>query len=119
MTGQQLTFPSAPMDRASAAVVDDVAHREGAELDWNTFTLACRMAATPEGQVDPNEVRALLSHDGGLVMDPRRYASFWRRASLADGFLTVAGWTTNTDAAGRNRGKPLRLYALRPIRLQK
>lgn len=59
--------------------------------------------------VDSNRVRRLLSNDHGLTVPPRQLSATYA-ALAARGFLEPAGWTVNTDRAGRNGGKPARLW---------
>ena len=65
-----------------------------------------------DGLVDPNRVRERLS---GRVYPPTVGAVYaaLRRA----GVLEPAGWTTSTDTAGRNTGKPCRMYRLAAQRI--
>ena len=73
-------------------------------------------ADTHGGRIDPNRVRAALTHtdDNGkpaLTVQPQVLSAAYmalkhRRAIAADGY------TTNDDRAGGNHGKPLRLYRL-------
>jgi hypothetical protein len=65
------------------------------------------------GEVNPNRVRARLLHpaSGRLDVDPRILSATYA-ALRAQGVLVHDGWTTNGDTAGRNGGKPLRLWRL-------
>ena len=61
------------------------------------------------GELDPNEVRTLLSNDHGLTVNPRQLSATY--SSLRQkGTIVPTGWTTNTDIHGGNAGKPLRTY---------
>jgi hypothetical protein len=68
-----------------------------------------RVAARDGGLVDPNRVRAELTGEHGLTVNPRslsaRYMSLGRAGVLED----AGQWVVNTDTAGRNSGKPIRL----------
>lgn len=106
---------SEPIAGETAATVELVGSDWRAEEDWRRFEAACEFVQTDAfGVVDPNAVRAHLSNKFGLTIEPRRYSAFWSRASRGkDAFLVADGWVTNTDAKGRNQGKPLRRYKLR------
>lgn len=107
------TYPSAPMPEATLATVDTVAGDVTNDRDWARFRSACEQAAWLSADlftVDPNVVRSILA---GRVA-PRRVSAFWMKATSSSGFLDNSGqWTTNTDLAGGNSGKPLRLRKLR------
>lgn len=76
------------------------------ERDRQAVVDAIRQAAGESaGQVDPNRVRQLL---GGQVY-PRVVGATYSALSRS-GRLRHDGWTTNQDAAGRNTGKPARLW---------
>lgn len=91
-------------------VLDLVANDHRADEDYEKFLWACRKAAHRRETVSINDVRLWLSNTYGLTINPRRYSSFWRRARL-DGHLERTGeWETNTDAKGRNSGKPQPCY---------
>lgn len=66
-----------------------------------------------DGEVNPNRVRARLLHpaSGRLDVDARILSAQYG-ALAAQGVLVQSGWTTNSDTAGRNGGKPLRLWRL-------
>ena len=118
---------SEPISGETRATVELVGNDWRADRDWDEFVAACRMVAVPvwsrhpnvtgymnEGSfVNPNDVRAYLTNDYGLTIEPRRYSAFWSRAAGKNGFLVADGWVTNDDAKGGNRGKPLRRYRLR------
>lgn len=109
-------FPSSPIEGETKATVELVAQDWRADEDWHLFHQACLTVAAWDGvpYVDPNEVRAELSNEYGLTIEPRRYSSFWHRASRGkDAFLVADGWVVNNDAHGKNQGKPLRRYRLR------
>jgi hypothetical protein len=62
-----------------------------------------------EGALDPNQVRALLSNDHGLTVNPRQLSATY--SSLRQkGTIVPTGWTVNQDVHGGNAGKPLRTY---------
>ena len=70
-----------------------------------------QVAAEHGGVVDPGRVRALLTNEHGLTVYPRVLSARYSVLTRA-GVLEVDGWTTNTDKAGGNYGKPQRLYRL-------
>lgn len=107
---------SAPIEGETRSVVWSVANNWRAEENWVEFRHACYAVAV-DGVVDPNAVRTKLTNRYGLVVEPKRYAAFWSKATSKAGFLDNIpgpdGWTTNTDTAGGNAGKPIRLRRLR------
>lgn len=68
-------------------------------------------AAAHAGSVDPNRVRERLSGEHGLTV-PSRLVGAVYSALARQGHLVPDGWTTSTDVAGGNSGKPARLYRL-------
>lgn len=79
--------------------------RDQRRIDTAVRTVARREA----GFVDPNMVRAELTNEHGLVVNPRVLSARYRKL-LHRGVITPAGTTTNLDIAGGNHGKPMRLY---------
>lgn len=63
--------------------------------------------------VDPNHVRAELTNEHGLTVNPRRLSATYSKLRH-DGTLQPISWTTNDDVHGGNAGKPLRLYRYKP-----
>lgn len=107
-------LPSEPVTGATRDKVSLVAHDWLSDEDWRRFTTACLDSVQVLGYVDPNRVRASLTNEYGLVVEPRRYSSFWlRAASKKAGFLVADGWVINDDHASGNAGKPARRYSLR------
>src|SRR5688572_26354304 len=105
----ELEYPSEPITGETRATVDLVADDWRSAEDWERFTNCCLMAAdlSIDNVVDPNYIRAMLTNEYGLTIEPRRYSAFWHRAaSKKHGFLVADGWVTNTDHAGGNAGKP-------------
>lgn len=99
-----------PMGAERQEIVDSVAHDWRSDDDWKRFVAACVEVTTDDGLIDPNEVRRVLTNEHGLTIAPRRLSAFWSRASSATtNMLENAGWTENTDHAGGNAGKPIRL----------
>lgn len=110
------TYPSHAIQGTTLATVDAVASDWRADRDWRVFENACRIVARANGgDVDPNLVRAELTDEWGdlAIRSPRRYSSFWHRASGKAGFLVAAGWVLNDDVKAGNGGKPLRRYSLK------
>ena len=60
-------------------------------------------------EVNPNRVRALLSNEHGLDVNPRMLSAMYSRLR-AQGVLRHDGWTTSTDVRGGNAGKPARTW---------
>jgi hypothetical protein len=119
MTAQQLDIFDAlskPITGESRAVVDAVAHDWRADEDWRRFVVAVEMAAVASedgATVHVGAVRRLLTNDHGLTIYPRRLSAFWSKAASRAGFLDAAGWEVNDDHAGKNAGRPQRVYKLR------
>lgn len=81
-----------------------------------TITAIVADASEHDGLVDPNRVRARLTHtnaDGStdLVVYPRVLSAVYQGLA-AKGVIEFAGWIDSTDARGRNNGKPARSYRL-------
>jgi hypothetical protein len=96
-----------------ASLLDLIGNDPRHDDEYERFLRACELVSHPYGderKVSINSVRRIMRNQWGLVIDPRRYSSFWRRARL-DGHLERTGdWETNTDAKGRNNGKPQPVY---------
>lgn len=120
MTAQQLdifdALPSAPIEGEAKAVVDSVAEDWRAAEDWRQFVVAVEMAAvaSEDGEtVHVGAVRRLLTNEHGLTIYSRRLSAFYSKATGKGGFLDFSHWETSDDVAGRNQGKPARVYRLR------
>lgn len=106
--------PWGAMGTETAALVDLIG-TDPRNLDYARFTAALGDVAV-DGYVSMNDMRRRLSNAYGLVIEPRRYSSFYRRACLA----AVIVWDEsdphcyeiNNDTRGHNRGKPQRRYRL-------
>ncbi len=108
--GEQLTFPSAPVDADTAATLqlvdgDHLHAADRARVDTAIRTIA----AADGGVVDPGQVRRLLTNEHGLTVYPRVLSARYFALRKA-GLIERAGWTTNDDQHGRNAGRPARLY---------
>ena len=66
---------------------------------------AIATVARRDGDTDPNRVRPLIPSWVG----PRVISATW---GALRNLLKPIGWTTNTDAKGRNVGKPQRVYVV-------
>lgn len=68
-----------------------------------------KVARADDGFLDPNKVRAELTNQYGLTVNPRvlsaRYRLLYQRRVIVH-----AGTTRNQDVAGGNHGKPMWLY---------
>lgn len=107
----ELHFPSTPVAGPALSVITNVA--ESAPDDYRAFEAACRAVGSwSQGVVDPNQVRQFCK-DAGMRFKPKEYASFWTKGCSAAGFMDKAEWTVNSDAKGRNSGKPIRLRKIR------
>jgi hypothetical protein len=71
--------------------------------------IAAAETSDDHATIDPNAVRALLSNEHGLTVPPRMLSAAYS-VLRAEGVIEHVGWTTNTDHAGGNAGKPARLY---------
>ena len=96
----------------------DVLARDGLsnEWEWTRFCRALHACASGDGIVSQNDVRAALSNEYGLTIEPHRYSAFWLRAQR-EGVLRwdrkdALCWDVNTDRASGNAGKPQRRYRL-------
>jgi hypothetical protein len=59
--------------------------------------------------LNPNDVRALLSNEHGLTVNPRQLSATY--SSLRKkGVIVETGTTKNEDVRGGNAGKPLTTY---------
>lgn len=74
-----------------------------------TAALIAAAETHPDGLVDPNAVRAMLSNAHGLTVPPRQLSATYS-ALASQGVLEHAGWTTSDDVRGGNAGKPQRLW---------
>ena len=109
-----MTAPTwSAVDSDTADILDTV------NADWLPFAPAERIriaaairsdAATHDGSVSPNRVRAALAAlPVAEQPKPQRVGPVYRALCLA-GMLQVDGWETSTDRHGRNSGKPSRRY---------
>ena len=104
--------PSSPVDEATAQLLAVVASSPG-HVDARTAIVQAIAAdaAAHDGWVDPNRVRERLSGEHGLTVPSRLVGAVYSGLARA-GRLVHDGWTTSTDRAGGNVGKPVRLYRL-------
>lgn len=117
MTAQLDIFSALPIEGNTKSTVDAVAHDWQADADWIRFRHACLIAAAESADgltVHVGAVRRMLSNDHGLTIYPRRLSAFWNRAASKAGFLDFDSWEISDDHAGRNAGRPARVYAIRP-----
>lgn len=107
---------SEPISGDTLAVVESVAHDWRSDPDWRRFVVAVQTAAieSEDGEtVHVGAVRRLLTNDHGLTIYSRRLSAFWMRAASKAGFLDFDTWEVNDDHAGKNAGRPQRVYRLR------
>jgi hypothetical protein len=102
------------MGSETAALVDLIG-TDPRNLDYARFSAAL-VDVAEDGYVSMNDMRRRLSNSYGLVIEPRRYSSFYRRA-CREGVITwdeadPHSYEINDDARGHNRGKPQRRYRL-------
>lgn len=112
MTGQQPLW-GAP-DTGTIATVEcvDSDHRRGHDRAAIDRAIE-RIAAQNNGRVDPNLVRAELSNEHGLTVNPRSLSARYMALTAAH-VLTwdpswPDGWTENLDVEGGNKGKPIKV----------
>lgn len=96
---------------AQMDLLDLLAHDPRREDEYRQFLDACRQVRLGQREyVSINDVRSRLSNEWGLVIEPRRYSSFWRRARV-DGLLERTNIREpNTDVRGKNATKEQFLY---------
>lgn len=105
----QLAFPSGPPTTETAAILDLIHGDPVHAADRAAIVDAIAAVAHDElGGVDPNAVRARIPS----WVYPRCIGPVYAALTRA-GYLTVDGWVINTDASGRNAGKPSRCYRWR------
>ncbi len=106
-TGQAAQEAATAPDEETHDLLTLLAMDERHERDYDRFLAACRADADAHaGQVSVNRVRSLLSNQYGLDVEPRRYSSYWQRATKAAVLVNTGEWETCTDTRGRNVGKP-------------
>lgn len=101
-------------DRLHAHSIDSVTGLVAADpmhdSDVETIVAAIELdGSANSGEVDPNRVRMLLPSHIQPTLIGATYNTLIRR-----GRLQQIGWTTNRDRHGRNVGKPIAIYELRP-----
>lgn len=90
------------------AAVNASTHVHGG--DFETVQDAIRKVARGNRRVvDQNRVRAELSDEHGLRVDPRTVGATYT-ALINRGTIIRHGWTTSIDRRGGNAGKPARKY---------
>lgn len=97
-------------DAHTIAVVSavDEDYRREADRDRIDDTIR-RVAMRDGGEVDPGRVRAELTNEHGLTVNPRSLSARYMALSRA-GVLRFDHWTVSDDTTGRNSGKPARVY---------
>jgi hypothetical protein len=109
------TPPWGAIDPEAATLVDLIG-TDPRNLDFTRFRAALRSVAAADGYVSMNDMRRHLSNAHGLVIEPHRYSSFYRRACregvIVWDELDPHCYELNDDARARNQGKPQRRYRL-------
>lgn len=96
------------VDDDTASILELVAGDRIHERDRERVVEAILTAAREhDGNVDPNVVRSQITGNPYPRVIGAVYAAL-RRAKV----LEPIGWTTSTDTAGHNAGKPVRVYRL-------
>ena len=97
-----------PVDSGTGDLLDLLANTEpvdGHHREWEFFIDTLRRYSRPTGFIDQNNVREELR---GKVK-ANRVGAFYRRAAL-EGLIEPAGWVVSNDTAGKNSGRPCRMY---------
>jgi hypothetical protein len=102
-----------PVDAATAALLDVVDGDPLHAHDRALVTAAMAAdAAAHGGEIHPSRVRRALADDrGNLVVYPRVVAAAYA-ALVARGVIEMTRWDISDDVAGRNAGRPCRVYRL-------
>jgi hypothetical protein len=105
-------YPSAPVDAATADLLDLIASDRLHADDSATVVAAIRAtAAEHAGVVDPNRVRALLRNEHGSVVTPQVIGATYQALAKA-GVLVADGWVITEGSTSGNNGRPARRYRL-------
>lgn len=99
------------MTATQADLLDLIAGDDLHAGDRALVEAAIRQVAADHGEVTANTVREALTGPYGLTVYPALIGATFS-ALVRRGVLRQIGWTENTDLASRNRGKPLRRFAL-------
>lgn len=112
MTATLFDIPSAPVDAATASLLDLIAYDPIHQRDRATVVAAVvRTAQDNGGVVDPNHLRPLLWNEHGCTVDPHVIGATVRALSLS-GALVFTGWVETTGSTSGNNGRPARAYRL-------
>ena len=96
------------VDHYTASLLDLIADDHGhADQRAEIERVILGVAVEYDGHIDPNVVRRRLP----AWIQPQLVGPTYRALTLA-GVIRPAGWTTSDDLAGRNSGKPARIYSL-------
>jgi hypothetical protein len=92
-------------------LLDLLSHDPRREDEYRQFLDACKQVRLGQREyVSINDVRSRLSNQWGLVIEPRRYSSFFSRARREGALLRTNVLDVNSDERSRNKGKPCWLY---------
>ncbi len=109
--GQPLLFTCPVCKAAQVVVVDTVSTGAKADPEYALFRDACRHDGyTHGGFVSQNRVRAAMSNEHGLTVNPRRYSGFWRRAQLDRTLSAAVSEEPSTDRRGKNLNKKSKIH---------
>lgn len=88
------------------SLVADINH-PSTDFEWAAFVgVLSATASLHHGRLDQNDYREQLRG----VVAPRRIGAFHNKA-VAEGLIEATGdWSISTDHAGRNAGRPARVY---------
>lgn len=98
-----------PVDDDTAdllSLVADTTH-PSVDFEWSAFVgVLSATASLHDGRLDQNDYREQLRG----VVAPRRIGAFVRKA-CTEGLIEVTDeWSVSSDKAGRNAGRPMRVY---------
>jgi hypothetical protein len=93
------------------SLLDLIGNDPRVDPDYSAFLDACRSVRMGQrAYVSINDVRARLTNDWGMTIEPRLYSSFWRRARLDGHLERTSIRERNNDRKGRNATKEQYLY---------
>ena len=106
-----------PMDAGTASTLEVVDADWRRERDREQIDQAIvRIAMKHGGIVNPNLVRAELTNEHGLTVNPRALSARYSALAKAGVLVETGQYVENTDVAGGNAGKPIRLRRYVPER---
>lgn len=98
-----------PVDDSTADLLSLVAdtNHPSADFEWHAFVgVLAATASLHDGRLDQNDYREQLRG----VVAPKRIAAFTNKAKADRLIEDTSEWSISTDKAGRNAGRPMRVY---------